>query len=197
MCWVAFDRAIRLGLKRSLPAPLDRWHQVRDEIFNDIFTHFWNGNLQTFVQCQGTSSLDAASLLMPLVKVISPTDPRWLSTLQAVEPTLLDDTLIHQAGVYRSAGGGEQGGAEARRESTISAGSFWYVECLARAGELNQARLIFEKAMGYANHLGLYAETLGPRGEHLGNFPHALTHLALISAAYDLDRRLSDAGQEG
>ena len=75
--------------------------------------------------------------------------------------------------------------------------SFWYVECLSRAGDLEKARFFFEKALGYANHLGLYAEELGLRGEHLGNFPQAFTHLALISAAYDLNRRLSAAGHQG
>ena len=72
--------------------------------------------------------------------------------------------------------------------------SFWYVECLSRLGDLQKARFFFEKMLGYANHLGLYGEELGPAGEHLGNFPQAFTHLALISAAYDLDRRLSAAG---
>jgi GH15 family glucan-1,4-alpha-glucosidase len=82
-------------------------------------------------------------------------------------------------------------------EGTLAMCSLWYVECLARAGDLEQARFYFEKALGYANHLGLYAEQLGPRGEHLGNFPQAFTHLALISAAYELNRRLSAAGHQG
>lgn len=75
--------------------------------------------------------------------------------------------------------------------------SFWYVECLSRSGDLHQARFLFEKMLGYANHVDLFGEELGPRGEHLGNFPQAFTHLALISAAYDLDRRLDDAGLVG
>jgi GH15 family glucan-1,4-alpha-glucosidase len=75
--------------------------------------------------------------------------------------------------------------------------SFWYVECLSRMGDLRKARFFFEKMLGYANHLGLYGEELGPRAQHLGNFPQAFTHLALISAAYDLDRRLSAAGHAG
>ena len=83
------------------------------------------------------------------------------------------------------------------QEGSFSMGSFWYVECLSRAGGPDKARFFFEKAMGYANHLGLYAEALGLHGEHLGNFPQAFTHLALISAAYDLSRRLSAAGHRG
>ena len=81
-------------------------------------------------------------------------------------------------------------------EGTFSICSFWYVECLSRGGNLPKARFYFEKMLGYANHVGLYAEQLGASGEHLGNFPQAFTHLALISAAFDLDRRLSRAGHE-
>jgi GH15 family glucan-1,4-alpha-glucosidase len=75
-------------------------------------------------------------------------------------------------------------------EGTFSMCSFWYVECLSRAGDLEKARFYFNKMLGYANHLGLYSEELGPAGQHLGNFPQAFTHLALISAAYNLDRKL-------
>ena len=83
------------------------------------------------------------------------------------------------------------------REGTFTMCSFWYVECLARAGQLGKARLAFEKMLGFANHVGLYAEELGPAGEHLGTFPQAFTHLGLISAAHFLDRALSGAGQRG
>jgi GH15 family glucan-1,4-alpha-glucosidase len=127
---------------------------------------------------------------MPLVRFISPTDPRWLSTLNAIGATLVDDTLVHRTG---NPDKNTEGWIA--KDSTFSACSFWYAECLARAGELDQARLLFEKAMGYANHLGLYSEAIGPCGEHLGNFPQAFTHLSLISAAYDLDRRLTAAGR--
>ena len=135
-----------------------------------------------------STALDAACLLMPLVRFISPTDPRWLRTLDAVGRHLVDDSLVFR---YSSEAGedGLQG-----REGTFTMCSFWYVECLARAGDLAQARFLFEKMLGYANHLGLYAEELGPAGEHLGNFPQAFTHLALISAAHYLDRALSGRG---
>jgi len=128
---------------------------------------------------------------MPLVGFISPTDPRWLSTLRAIEADLIDDSLVYRYRIEESPDG------IPGHEGTFAMCSFWYVECLARSGQLDQARLIFEKMLGYANHLGLYAEQLGPRGEHLGNFPQAFTHLSLISAAYDLDRRLDAAGREG
>lgn len=192
MCWVALDRAVRLARKRSFPAPLSRWQAVRDEIYTDIYTHFWETSRGAFMQYKGSNSLDASSLLMPLVRFISPTDPRWLSHLRAVEQELVDDSLVYRYDTEKAAHDGLHG-----PEGTFSMCSFWYTECLSRAGDLDKARFYFEKMLGYANHLGLYGEELGPRGEHLGNFPQAFTHLALISAAYDIDRRLSAAGWRG
>ena len=191
MCWVAVDRGYRLALKRSLPAPLEHWRTVRDEIYHDIFSNFWDDELQAFVQYQGSKTLDASCLLMPLVRFISPTDPRWLATLQAVEARLVEDSLVYRYRMGEAAPDGLTG-----EEGTFSMCSFWYVECLSRAGDLKKARFYFEKMLGYANHLGLYAEELGKCGEHLGNFPQAFTHLALISAAFDLDRRLSKDKKE-
>jgi GH15 family glucan-1,4-alpha-glucosidase len=189
MCWVALDRAIRLSRKRSLPAPIVRWLEVRDAIYREIHTEFWDAEQGAFVQSKGSTALDASCLLMPLVRFISPTDPRWLSTLKAVGERLVDDSLVFRYSTEHGIDGLSGG------EGTFNMCSFWYVECLARAGDLAQARFLFEKMLGYANHLGLFAEELGPAGEHLGNFPQAFTHLALISAAYYLDRALS--GQEG
>jgi GH15 family glucan-1,4-alpha-glucosidase len=186
MCWVAFDRAVRLAQKRSLPGPLDVWHRTRDEIRNDIFSNFWNEELQAFVESKGTKDLDASALLMPMMRFISPTDPMWLSTMRAIEKHLIEDTLVRRYNVERTNVDGLPG-----TEGSFTACSFWYVECLARAGELEKAQLLFEKLLGYANHLGLYSEELGNDGRHLGNFPQAFTHLALISAATYLDRALS------
>jgi GH15 family glucan-1,4-alpha-glucosidase len=186
LCWVAIDRAIRLAQKRSFPAPLDRWHKVRDEIYRDVYENFWSPERQTFLQHKGAETVDASCLLMPLVKFIGPTDPRWISTLKAIEESLVEDSLVYRYNRCEASSDGLSG-----KEGTFSMCSFWYVECLSRAGDLDQARFIFEKTLGYANHLGLYAEELGPRGEHLGNFPQAFTHLALISAAYNLDQKLS------
>jgi len=142
-----------------------------------------------FVQSKGSTALDASCLLMPLMRCISPMDPRWLSTLKTVGDRLRDDSLI-----YRYSSGAAVDGLRGV-EGTFNICSFWYVECLARAGDVKQARFLFEKMLGYANHVGLYSEELGPAGEHLGNFPQAFTHLSLISAAYYLDRALS--GQDG
>jgi pentatricopeptide repeat protein len=136
------------------------------------------------VQHYDTDVLDASILLMPLVKFISPTDPRWLSTLDEIGHELVSDSLVSRYRPQASPDGlrGEEG--------TFSMCTFWYVEALARAGRLDEARLVFEKMLTYANHVGLYAEQIGPTGEQLGNFPQAFTHLALISAATNLDRQL-------
>lgn len=188
MCWVAVDRAIRLARKRSLPLPLQRWLSTRDAIYRDVFQGFWDANRKTFVQHRGAGILDASNLLMPMVRFIAPKDPRWLSTLRAIETCLVDDSLVYR---YRTDRGASDGlGGE---EGSFTMCSFWFVECLARAGDVVRARFNFEKMLGYANHLGLFAEELGPRGKHLGNYPQAFTHLGLISAAYSLDRALQDA----
>jgi GH15 family glucan-1,4-alpha-glucosidase len=192
MCWVAIDRAIRLANRRSFPAPLSRWYETRATIYRDIFERFWNQARRGFVQHPGAETFDAAALLMPLVRFISPTDPRWIATLGGIERELVSDSLVYRYRLGESFSDGLTG-----QEGTFSMCSFWYVECLSRMGDLQKARLFFEKMLGYANHLGLYGEELGPRAQHLGNFPQAFTHLALISAAYDLDRRLSTAGYAG
>jgi GH15 family glucan-1,4-alpha-glucosidase len=186
LCWVAVDRAVRLAVKRSFPAPLGRWIAVRDSIYKDIFTNFWSRSKHSFVQRQGSEALDASCLIMPLVKFVGPTDPRWLSTLRAIRMELVADALVFRYRPEEAPPDGMRG-----EEGTFNMCSFWYAECLSRAGDLEAARLVFEKMLGYANHLGLYSEETGPRGEHLGNFPQAFTHLALISAAYNLDLRLS------
>ena len=184
-CWAAIDRAVRLATKRSFPGPIARWHDVRDAIYQDIFKNFWDARRGAFTQAKGSRAVDASTLLMPLIRLISPTDPRWISTLAAIEEDLVSDSLVYR---YRL------GPASLDRlpgaEGTFSMCSFWYVECLSRLGDLDKARYYFEKMLGYGNHLGLFGEELGHRGQHLGNFPQAFTHLALISAAYDLDRRL-------
>ncbi|WP_377706451.1 glycoside hydrolase family 15 protein [Pseudomonas protegens] len=186
MCWVAVDRAIRLASKRSLPAPFARWDQTRQAIYDDIWSRFWNQEHGHFVQHIGSTALDGSMLLMPLVRFVSAKDPRWLATLDAIEKSLVRDGMV-----YRYRNDDSQIDGLAGTEGAFAACSFWYVECLARAGRLEQAHLEFEQLLRYANPLGLYAEEFDSHGRHLGNTPQALTHLALISAASFLDRRLS------
>ncbi|MEU8567520.1 glycoside hydrolase family 15 protein [Streptomyces pathocidini] len=184
MCWVAIERAMRMATHRGLPADLVHWRQVRDRIYRQIMDRGWSAERSAFVQHEDDSVLDASLLMMPLAKFISPTDPKWLSTLDALGEELVSDSLVYRYDPQASPDGlrGEEG--------TFSICSFWYVEALARAGRVPEARLAFEKMLTYANHLGLYAEEIGPTGEQHGNFPQAFTHLALISAAFNLDKAL-------
>ena len=184
MSWVAIERAIRMSRQRGLPADLARWERGRDDIYRQIMQRGWHEGRQAFVQHYDSDVLDSSLLLMPLVKFIAPTDPRWLSTLDAISEELVSDSLVYR---YNSEASPDGIGG---REGTFSICTFWYVEALTRAGRLDEARLIFEKMLTYANHLGLYAEQIGPSGEQLGNFPQAFTHLALVSAAFNLDRAL-------
>ncbi|USQ95367.1 glycoside hydrolase family 15 protein [Caulobacter sp. RL271] len=183
MCWVAVDRAIRLASKRSLAAPFETWIQARNAINDDIWENFWNPELGHFVQSKGSRELDGAILMMPLVRFIGAKDPAWLATLDAIGEQLTDDGLVRRYA-------GEDG--LTGREGSFAACSFWYVECLARAGRLEQARANFEKLLRYGNHLHLYAEEFDARAQLIGNFPQAFTHLALISAAFYLNRALDD-----
>jgi GH15 family glucan-1,4-alpha-glucosidase len=184
MCWVAVERAIRVARQRGLPADLVKWMAARDAIYNQIMEKGWSEERGAFIQSYETDVLDAANLLMPLVKFVAPTDPRWLSTLDAITEELVSDSLVYRYNTTASPDGLEGD------EGTFSICSFWYVEALARAGRADEARLAFEKMLTYANHLGLFAEEIGPTGEQLGNFPQAFTHLSLISAAVNLDRQL-------
>ena len=190
MCWVALDRGIRIAADRSFPAPLEQWRQVRDEIYEDIYFNFWSEEKQAFTQTRGSDVLDASALLIPIVRLLSPYEKRWQSTLKAIERELATDTLVYR---YRI----DQGALDGldSHEGTFSLCSFWYIENLAKAGELDKARLYFEKMLGYANHLGLFSEMIALNGEQVGNFPQAFTHLSLISAALQLDYMLSNGVQ--
>ena len=181
MCWVALERAIRIARQRGLPADLVTWSRVRDEIYERIMTACWNADLETFTRFEDDDTLDAGVLLMPMVKFISPIDPRFLSTLAAIERQLVTDSLVFR---YDDSDGLDG------KEGTFSLCTFWYVEALTRAGRLRDAQLALEKMFTYANHVGLYAEQVSATGDQVGNFPQAFTHLSLISAAINLDRAL-------
>lgn len=184
MCWVAFDRAIRMARDRGLPAPLDRWEAERDAIYEQVFTKCWNPQRGAFTQYPGTDVVDAITLLMPKVGMIAPRDPMWLSTLDAITEELVTDSLVYRYNPAASPDGlpGEEG--------TFSLCSFFYVMALTDAGKLEEAQYAFEKMLTYGNHVGLYAEEIDPSGLQLGNFPQAFTHLALIQAASELDAAL-------
>jgi GH15 family glucan-1,4-alpha-glucosidase len=183
MTWVAYDRAGRLARDRGLPGPVERWRKLAASAHRFVQESCWDPELRAYVMHPGSRLLDASVLVMPLVKFAGPTDPRFLSTLDRIGAELNSDSLV-----YRYAITGHDGIADG--EGTFNLCSFWYVEALTRAGRVREARMIFEKMLTYANHLGLYAEQIGTSGEALGNFPQAFTHLALISAAVNLDRAL-------
>jgi GH15 family glucan-1,4-alpha-glucosidase len=190
MTWVAFERATRIAQQRGLPAPLTSWRDAADRAYLQVQQASWNPQRRAYVQYPDSDALDASALVMPLVKFAGPSDPRFLATLDRIEQELVTDSLVHR---YRA--DGSDGFTDS--EGTFTLCSFWYVEALTRAGRLAQARHTFEKMLTYANHLGLYAEEIGPSSEALGNFPQAFTHLALISAAVNLDRALSGHGPHG
>jgi GH15 family glucan-1,4-alpha-glucosidase len=184
MCWVALDRMVRLAQGYGRPADLGRWVAERDRIYAQIMERGWNPQRRAFTQHDQTQVLDASLLMMPLVGFVAPTDPLWLSTLDAMDGELVSDSLVYRYDPSASPDGLRG------HEGTFSICTFWYVDALARSGRLEQARLALEKMFTYANHLGLYAEEIGQTGEQLGNFPQAFTHLSLINAAITLNHQL-------
>ena len=186
MCWVAVDRAIRLAEKRSFPYDFNKWRKVRQEIHHDIYENFWNEERQAYVMYKGSDLMDGSTLLMPLVRFISPYDPRWKSTMKAIEEDLVVDTMVFRYRQDQIDDGFDS------PEGTFSVCSFWYVENLTRMGDTQRAELFFEKMLGYGNHLGLFSEEIGLEGQQLGNFPQAFTHLGLISAGFALNRALEE-----
>jgi GH15 family glucan-1,4-alpha-glucosidase len=182
--WVALDRAIRLVNQRGRPGDRDRWTGERDRVYQQIFDRAWNAKVGGFTQYYGSDVLDSSLLLMPQQGFIGPRDPMWLSTQSAIERELVSDSLVYRYNPSASPDG------LAGNEGTFTLCTFWYVDTLARSGRLNEARLTFEKMHTYANHLRLYSEEIGSTGEQLGNFPQAFSHLALISAAINLDYQL-------
>jgi GH15 family glucan-1,4-alpha-glucosidase len=190
MCWSAFDRGIRVAGELSRPADLPRWTSARDAIMRQVMDRGWNAEREAFVQHYGSDVLDASLLMMPTVGFVSPRDPRWLRTLDAMDHELVSDSLVYRYNPAASPDGLRG------NEGTFSLCSFLYVDALARAGRLSQAHYAFDKMLTYANHAGLFAEEIGPTGEQLGNFPQAFTHLALILAAMALDEGLDAMNEE-
>jgi hypothetical protein len=184
MAWVAFERAIRIGRQRGMPAPIAHWRRLANSCYQTVQRDGWDPGRQAYCQYLGGTVLDASMLVMPLVKFTSPSDRRSLATLDRIGEELVSDSLVRR---YEPDGSDGLAGSE----GTFNLCSFWYVEALARAGRIQEGRYVFEKMLTHANHVGLFAEEIGPAGDALGNFPQAFTHLALISAADSLDRAMS------
>ncbi len=190
MCWVALDRALRVVRKRSFPADVARWRHVRDEIYLDVMENGWNEELQTFTQSYENDALDASLLIMSLVFFTAADEPRFLKTIEAIT-RMVDDGGLQSGGMIFRYNIEETDDGLPGEEGAFNMCTFWLVEALTRAGQVERARLIFERMLGYVNHLGLYAEQTGLDGTALGNFPQAFTHLSMISAALNLDRSLA------
>jgi GH15 family glucan-1,4-alpha-glucosidase len=187
-CWVALDRAIRLAERHGRPAHIAKWAIERDKLYNQVMERGFNRKVRAFTQHYASDVLDSSLLLMPIEGFVSPMDPLWISTLDAMDKELVSDSLVYRYNPSASPDGlrGDEG--------TFSLCTFLYVDALARAGRLDDAVLIFEKMGTYANHVGLFSEEIGKRGEQLGNYPQAFTHLALINSAITLNQQLEQAG---
>jgi GH15 family glucan-1,4-alpha-glucosidase len=186
MSWVAFDRALRMARHRGLPAPRVEWETISTQIYEEVMEKGWNEKAGSFVQHYGSEAVDASALLMVLTRFVGSNDPRILQTIDRIQKELTNDSHVFRYDPLLAADDGF-----GSQEGTFSICTFWLVEALARAGRLEEARLVLEKMLTYANHVGLYSEEVGPTGEVLGNFPQAFTHLSLISACYNLDRALN------
>jgi GH15 family glucan-1,4-alpha-glucosidase len=195
MCWVALDRGIRLAEKRSFPGLIQQWRETRDKIYCMITEEGFNSEKQAFTQKLNGTKLDASVLMMPMVFFISPTDPKFVSTLEAILKSVSEGGLTSNNLVFRYNVQVSEDGISGS-EGTFTICTFWAVEALSRTGKfrrdyLERARVMFEQTILYGNHLGLFSEEIGFHGQALGNFPQAFTHLSLISAAFNLDRALN------
>jgi len=182
MCWVAADRGARLARIREDEETAGRWQQAADEIHADICANATDDR-GVFCQHYRTTALDASALLMPLMSFLPPDDPRMRATVLAIADELSNDGLVPRYRLDQTDDGlrGEEG--------TFTICSFWLVSALAEIGEHRRARDLCEKVLSYASPLLLYAEQIDPgSGRHLGNFPQAFTHLALINAVMHVVR---------
>jgi GH15 family glucan-1,4-alpha-glucosidase len=179
LCWSALNRGIKLAEECMRRAPVRRWGKVRDELRHTIERRGYDRKRGIFVQAYDRPELDASLLLLPTVEFVDWRDERMIRTTQAIREELgAGDGLLYR---YRRNDG------LAGQEGAFLCCSFWLVECLARQGELDDARSIFDKALGRANDVGLFSEEVDPStGQLLGNFPQGLTHLSHIDAAVAL-----------
>jgi GH15 family glucan-1,4-alpha-glucosidase len=186
MCWVAFDRAIRIARDWGLPAPLDEWQKTGTRIYREIMEKGWDEETKSFVQYYGGQAIDASALLLALTGFVEARDPRMITTIERIQRELTHMPHVYRYDVEKGASDGLEG-----HEGTFNICSFWLVEALARAGRVEEARLSLEHMLTYANHVGLYAEEIASTGEALGNFPQAFTHLALIRACLRVDEAMN------
>ncbi len=178
MAWVAFDRVIKDAERDDLEAPLERWRRLRDQIHSEICERGFDAGRNTFVQSYESSHLDASLLLIPQVGFLPPDDPRVLGTIAAIEQELILDGLVLRYSTETNVDALPAG------EGAFLPCSFWLADCYALTGRRAQAEALFERLLSLRNDVGLLAEEYDPRiGRMLGNFPQALTHMALVNTA--------------
>lgn len=188
MCWVALDRGIRLAKALGKPVDLQRWQQARRAIRRDVLARSWNEQVGSFVQSYGSDVLDASVLFMPMVGFLPAKDPLMESTILRIQQELAANGLVRRYLPWQADNG------LGTDEGTFTMCTFWLVGCLIQLGRLEEAQRLFERVISLSNHVGLFSEVVDPQsGEFLGNYPQALTHIALIHTARNLDRALRQA----
>jgi len=190
MTWVAFDRAIKSAEMYNLPAPLERWREVRARIHADVCAHGFDRELNSFVRAYGTQELDASLLLLPAIGFLPAEDPRIQGTLAAIERRLLRDGFV-----YRYDQAASDDGLRGK-EGVFIACSFWLADAYLMCGRREEAVQLFEKLVSLCNDVGLLSEEYEPESRRLvGNFPQAFSHLALVNTASNLAHSQKPAEQ--
>jgi len=175
LCWVAVDRAIKIGELINKTDNREKWIILRDKIYNDIYENAWSEEVQAYTQSYGSTDLDASTLLMESYGFIEANDPRFISTVRATEKELCNDGLM-----YRYKNKDDFG----LPSSSFTICSFWFINSLYKIGEKEKAKRLFDQLLSYSNHLGLFSEDIDFKTKRLlGNFPQAYSHLALIETA--------------
>lgn len=198
MTWVCLDRAIKIAQSRSFPADVDKWIKVRNQIFEQVIEKGYNRELESFTSFYGSDTLDASTLIIPLVSFLSPSDTLVVNTIKAINKPPEENGLVSSSLVYRYLVEKTDDGFSGGEEGTFNLCTFWLIESIARAcsyGEskdlLQEGRMMLEQMITYGNHLNLYSEEMSFNGSALGNFPQAFTFISLISAACKLDETLN------
>jgi GH15 family glucan-1,4-alpha-glucosidase len=188
MAWVAFDRSIKSAERFGVKVPVAKWRQTRDRIHQEVCREAWNEELRSFTQTYGSKSLDASLLLLPLVGFLPPSDPRIASTVDAIQKYLMRDGLLLRYDTASGADGLPTG------DGAFIACSFWLVNVLSLLGRNDEAKCKFEELLKLQNDVGLLSEEYDTqRQRQIGNFPQALSHIALVNAAFEV----SDAKTPG
>jgi GH15 family glucan-1,4-alpha-glucosidase len=182
MCWVALDRAVELAHLLDADDRVEGWKRSQDEIWEMVVRDGWNEEAGAFTQFVGSTALDASNLMMPIVGFLPADDPRMLATIDAIEQRLSDERgLVYRYRTERGVDG------LAGDEGTFLLCTFWLARALAKAGQVERATTVFERAIALANDVGLLAEEVDPAtGELLGNFPQAFSHIGLVNAAWEI-----------